>query len=764
MALRRGRAVRLHYCEKCQVIELGPTEAFSDLRTLRVVPPGTKDDTRARPPGVPPSSSSAVAGSGRALQRRRAKGSGAMSSPRIAIIYPPTCDPTAPYLAVPMLTGFLRAHGVDVLPIDANLEAFDALLSPERMTLEKERLEARLGELDRRASLTHEAQLEYAALARARGDAHAVPEGIATAKAVFRDEVRFFDPDAYASAVATIEAALRVVSATYHPLHLDFTAYRTPFGLTTIEEIERASGPESDPFHTYVTETLVPRLREANVDVVGLSVCFPGQLQPAYAFALAIKKALPHVHVTCGGPGITQMLIRLSGQRLARALGPFDTACVFEGERTLLALVRALEEKKPLREIPNVVVRDRLLGARWLAGHGMEDLKALPSPDFDGLPLDRYLAPRLVLPYDPTRGCYWGKCTFCHYGLAEVGTATYRERDVVTAVGHLRALSEKYGTRNFYLSQDSVAPKTIVKLSEAIVAAGLEIRWATDLKPEKYMTEERAALLARAGAVACALGVESASPRVLELIDKGAPPSVVSDVIDRLSGSGIAAEAMCFTEFPTETADEALETLDFLAEREDKVAVYIVGEFGLTHGSLVAQSPERFGIAETWELEGDHLGLGIFFAPERPWKSDDERADVDAALSELSSGWALRTYPWAGAVSTAHTVLYYERFGPNVFKDLARRGMDERILGAKRFEASLRFDPAQCARAGERDAAIWSTLVNDERRVSRAAYVEHAATLPELRPRSVRVAFDAGFEPERVKGRRPSHAPNAART
>ena len=34
---------------------------------------------------------------------------------KTALIYPPTCDPTAPYLAVPMLTGFLRAHGVQVV-------------------------------------------------------------------------------------------------------------------------------------------------------------------------------------------------------------------------------------------------------------------------------------------------------------------------------------------------------------------------------------------------------------------------------------------------------------------------------------------------------------------------------------------------------------------------------------------------------------------------------------------------------------------------
>ena len=696
-----------------------------------------------------------------------------MASTDVALVYPPTCDPTAPYLAVPMLTGFLRAHGVTVLPIDANLEAFDALLEPSSLAMLRDRLEARLEALDGRPTLSHEEQLEYAALARARGDGHAVPDGIARAKETMRDAARFFDADEYASAVSTIDAALRVVSATHYPLHLDFTAYRTPFGLTTLDEIDRASRPENDPFDAYVEGTLIPRLRASGVSVVGLSVCFPGQLQPAYAFALKIKRALPHVHVTCGGPGITQMLIRLSGQRLARALGPFDSACVFEGEHTLLSLVRALKANEGIRDIPNVVMRDRLLGARFLAGHGMEDLTALPAPDFEGLPLERYFAPHLVLPYDPTRGCYWGKCTFCHYGLAEVGTAVYRERHVDAVVSHLRALGEKHGTKHFYFSQDSVAPKTLVKLSQGIIDAGLDVRWATDLKPEKYLTAARATVLKRSGAIACALGVESGSQRVLTLIDKGAPVSVSGDVIDRLASAGIAAEAMCFTEFPTETHAEALETLDFIHDRRDRLAVYIVGEFGLTHGSLVAQTPSRFGIRETWELSGDELGLGIFYAPITPWKTDDERRDVDDKLAELSEGWTLRTYPWAGAVSTAHTILYYERFGPAVFRELAARGLRDEVLGSKRTIAELRFDPEQATGAEEREGAIWATLVTDQRRVGRAPYEALAAAEPHLRPAPVRLMFTAGEEPapvrrtgrarRRVAGRRPSHSSNATR-
>src|SRR5437763_11836383 len=103
---------------------------------------------------------------------------------KLALIYPPTCDPTAPYLAVPMLTGFLRAHDVDVLPVDANIEAYDRLLRRAPMAALRDRIEARLGGLDARASLAHTQQLEYHALWQARGDAQAVPEGIDEATAI----------------------------------------------------------------------------------------------------------------------------------------------------------------------------------------------------------------------------------------------------------------------------------------------------------------------------------------------------------------------------------------------------------------------------------------------------------------------------------------------------------------------------------------------------------------------------------------------------
>jgi hypothetical protein len=365
-----------------------------------------------------------------------------------------------------------------------------------------------------------------------------------------------------------------------------------------------------------------------------------------------------------------------------------------------------------------------------------------------------------MLPYDPTRGCYWGKCAFCHYGLTEKGTANYRERPVEAIVAHLRTLSERHDVRHFYFSQDSVAPKTLVKIAEALAEAGLGIRWATDLKPEKYLTVERAQTLRRGGAVACALGVESGNERVLGLIGKGAPVAVVSDVIHHLDEAGIAVEAMCFTGFPTETFAEAKQTLRFLDERREQVAAFIVGEFDLTHGARVAQDPGRFGIEEIWQVEGDSFGTGLFYREKRPARRGDEAERLDGALDRLASGWALRRYPWAGALSTAHSVLYYDRFGKGVARKLAGRA-EGGVIGAHPFDHKASFDPSDAASAQVAEGEIWAELVYGRRRVSRQDYAELAVGQPALAPSPRRYRVVAGLAPTPIdrprRGRRPSN-------
>jgi anaerobic magnesium-protoporphyrin IX monomethyl ester cyclase len=640
-----------------------------------------------------------------------------MAAMKLALVHPPTCDPTAPYVALPLLAACLRAAGHEVLLVDANLEAWDRLLRPGPLGELGARVEGRLRTLEARPALGHGEQLEHAVLWAAREDARSAPAGIARSLATLRG-ARFYDPEHYDAAVRTVESALRLVGAAHHPLELSFAGYRTPFSLLSLAAVEDDAREERNPFFGYFEE-LAARVVSARVDLVGLSIVFPGQVQPAYALAGALRRARPELPVVAGGPALTQLLLGLEGAARERALGPFHAAVLFEGEEALAELAGGLARGERPRGV--------------MAGTQGRALADLPAPDYDGLPIDRYLSPEPVLSYDLSRGCYWGRCAFCHYGLTARGTACYRERPAARAAAQLGELARRHGCRLFYLSQDSVAPRTMLALARALRASGESLRWSTDLRPERFFDAQRSAELAAGGALSVSLGVESAAPRVLELIDKGISVEDMRRAVLALSGAGIAAELMCISDFPGETRDEALATLGFLEQHRESIALFIWGEFALTRGSRVAAEPGVFGLREIWRVAGDELGTGLFFEERRPSKDDEDRIALEEALAGVERGWLLRRYPWAGALSTAHSMLWYDRYGPGVFRELdgQRRRPARRGRGGR-----SRFDPERIARqSAAREAEIWSTLIYEDRRVSPDAYREFADALPAVRPR-----------------------------
>jgi len=648
----------------------------------------------------------------------------------VALIYPPTADPTAPYIALPTLAAALRQADQRVLLVDANVEAYHLLLRRSALARLAQRVEKRIARLEQRVALDHCDQLEYLALWQARGDADWAPAQIADALAVLRDRSgqRFFDPASYGRAVATVDSALRLIGAAHSPLQLDFASYRTPFALLSADEIAADARPTRDPFHGYFARTLVERLRRADIGLVGVSIAFPGQVQPAFALARVLRAALPEVALVAGGPALTQLLLRLDPAQQRAALPPFDAAVLFEGEAALVELCAKLERGQ------------RPTGV--MVGSPQTDLGQLPAPDFDGLPLDRYLAPELVLPYDASRGCYWGRCAFCHYGLTACGTARYRERPAATVVEQLVDLQRRYRNRLVYFSHDSIAPRLATAIAEQIAARGLALRWASDIRPERSLNRERCRTFAAGGALSVAIGVESAAPRVLELMDKGIDVAVMAGAVEQLAAAGIAVEAMCFTDFPTETRAEALATVRWLAARREQLSLFMFGEFALMHGSRVAAEPRRFGLAEIHGVAGDELRSGIFFREQRTAKSERDRAAVDAAIGRLASGWQMRSYPWAGSLSTSHTLLWYDRFGPGVFRQLAAgtdRPLDRwRTARAKYDLATIGNDTLAA------EAAIWAQMVGHERRVSRARQRELSGQLAPLKPQPRRWRYRAG--------------------
>ncbi|MBN1685197.1 MAG: radical SAM protein [Spirochaetales bacterium] len=645
----------------------------------------------------------------------------------VVIIYPPTADPTSPYISLPVLSGYLRSKGIAAFPIDANIEFYCRLLEKKKLDTLCRRVERRTQDLAVSGNLSHAQALELSASPVYDKGFSTLPDRVAGALRVLRGSA-FYDDAAYSGAVETVELALSVLSAAYYPARITFSSYRTPFALLCAKEIQDESQPDRNPFLEYIAGDLVPRLREVHADVVGFSVAFTGQLQSAFSFAYTLRRMMPDMYLTAGGPALTQLLAH-RGAAGEGFLGPFDSIVLFEGETALLQIAEALASG--------------LRPAGIITGSNNGDLGRLPFPDYEGLPLDLYLSPEPVLPVDFTRGCYWGRCAFCHYGLTSSGTAPYRERPHRETAAALHASALRYGSRIFYLSGDTVSPAALEHLFLSAKTAGLpngSIRWASDIRAESSLTADRISFLKESGALAFSFGVESGSDTILRRMNKGLDRQTMQAVIRRVSEAGIAAEIMCFYGFPGETFAEAMETVELVNELDGLMSLFMFGEFSLSRGSAVAAHPESFDIEEVWTVKGDEIGSALFFTPLHEWKSEKELMSLDEAIRVLADQWAMRSYPWAGSLSTAHTLLRYDRNGPSAFKNAGNNRTP--VKTAHETEKPYKeINRIKCI-AGDREAAVWHTMIYELKTVSRELHEKLTSGIPPVRLRH-RALFQA---------------------
>jgi hypothetical protein len=118
--------------------------------------------------------------------------------------------------------------------------------------------------------------------------------------------------------------------------------------------------------------------------------------------------------------------------------------------------------------------------------------------------------------------------------------------------------------------------------------------------------------MARSGCKYILWGVESGCQRVLDLIDKGTNVEGISLVLKNAYEAGIANHLYIICGFPTETAEEFIQTLRFLDDNRDHIHTVLAGLFSLEAGSKVFADQKRFGIEKSWVNYntpfGDRLG------------------------------------------------------------------------------------------------------------------------------------------------------------
>ncbi|MDI7274511.1 MAG: radical SAM protein [Anaerolineae bacterium] len=523
-----------------------------------------------------------------------------------------------PHLALPTLASYLRPRGVQVILRDLNLEVFEEILTRRRLEEVTSRLRseaARQAGGARSGPTLPRDRLDWAL---ARGpEVAAEVEG---AVEVIRSPAFLDGPGGLRAFLAIVEA-LAIASLPFHPSSLELTRFVPPVPVDSSRALLRAvHEPRANMLLDIFRTGVIRDIEREQPQIVGISICTMDQMLAGMTLAYLIREARLPCHVTVGGPHVTMLR-----EQLDRVPGLFDlvdSAVPFDGAETLLRLAEALDGHGDLQSVPNLIYRD---GGRIRAGVRAEPVFSAPGlPDFSGLPLGRYLAPRRVLPLATSRGCYHGRCAFCNVGYG--APATYHRQPAEAVVEQMLALSERYGVRHIFFADEVIAPLSLREVSQSLERLGAPLHWCGCARFERALTGELLATMAAGGCRMLLFGLESASQALVERMAKGTELREVSRILRQSAEAGIWNHVFFFFGFPGETIDQAQETVNFAYAHGDAIHSASPGAFLLERYAPVHRQPDAYGIRRIAEDPG--RDLAIHFGYEAASGMDEATAEL----------------------------------------------------------------------------------------------------------------------------------------
>jgi anaerobic magnesium-protoporphyrin IX monomethyl ester cyclase len=557
---------------------------------------------------------------------------------KIALIFPPQWAPTMPYLSVPILTAFLRSRGLDVEQRDLNVELYDAFLSRRFVRQAVDLLRQDYGPNGDRTPVRPKIP-DREAIRWAINHGSELADQVEQAKAVIRGP-SFYEGPVSLNAFMTLTQALGVVSLPYFPTELEFTRFRSAYPADESRSLlQSVQDPLTNPFLGYFRSHVLPDLERSQPDIVGISIPTMNQMLAGMTLAYLIKQTGLNSHITVGGPHITMLREQLP--QVPQLFDLIDSAVIGAGELPLLGLVEALDEKKSLSNISNLIYKnsatsskpriemrlEKPVFSRRPASENGKAVEVNPLeglPDFDGLPLTRYFAPNLILPLLTAHGCYHGRCAFCNVGYD--WSNSYHQLPAEQVVDQMLALKEKYAARHIFFADEAITPKNLRRISALLEERGSPIHWGGCVRFEHPLSADLLNGIDRGGGRMMLFGLETASEVMIERMDKGTQLSHMGRILKEASEAGIWNHTFFFFGFPGETVENAQDTVNFVYAHQEWIHSASLGTFLLERYAPAHLYPDRFGIRKIVEMP--ERDLAIYFDYELSNGIEEEMAET----------------------------------------------------------------------------------------------------------------------------------------
>ncbi|HMR87467.1 MAG TPA: radical SAM protein [Saprospiraceae bacterium] len=420
--------------------------------------------------------------------------------------------------------------------------------------------------------------------------------------------------------------------------HFGFSRYAERLGRTAthFDDMYKALQSENSYISNVMLQILGGHLTSQTPDVVCITAPFPGNVFGAFKCGQYIKANFPNTKVVFGGGYANTELRSVYDERVFEFV---DFITLDDGEAPIQHLLEYLQGKRE----KSLLKRTFCLSGgvvTYINGSTEFDIpqKEVGTPDYSDLLLDKYLSViEIVNPMHRlwsdgrwnkltlAHGCYWGKCSFCDVTLDYI--KRYEPVSAAMLCDRIEEIINQTGQNGFHFVDEAAPPALMRDLAIEIVRRELTVVWWTNIRFEKSFTPDLCRLLRRSGCIAVSGGLEVASDRLLDKMKKGVTVAQVARVSKAFTESGIMVHAYLMYGFPTQTAQETINSLEMVRQMFESGVIQsgFWHQFAMTAHSPVGLDPAAFGVVQTGPAFGG-------FA-----ENDYFHEDVEGADHELFS-------------------------------------------------------------------------------------------------------------------------------
>lgn len=331
-----------------------------------------------------------------------------------------------------------------------------------------------------------------------------------------------------------------------------------PAGLCYLHACLREAGYNSTlaNFSAWTDSAILKQLKVLKPAMVGISQ-WTHNRHDSVRLARLIRRCLPDCIIIMGGGHATFCY----GELLSVA-SPVDMVVLGEGESTLLEVVK---------KVDNGLKWDSVRGIAFRKDDGIVVNPAAPLlADLDQLPfassylknsigIDIELQSEFIL---TARGCP-SACYFC--SSPEFWKRGVRFRSAENIVDEIISIRDSQGLIYFSLRDDTFTAdrKRAIHFCRLLIERKVGILWNCQSRVTA-LDEELLVWMKRAGCECIQLGVESGSPRILEMLGKKITPAQVDEAAGLIRKVGINLSIYLISDVPGETEDDMRQTIDLI--------------------------------------------------------------------------------------------------------------------------------------------------------------------------------------------------------